>query len=75
MRPSVRLQAGEIEVWRLVHIPSVLCSQRDVSREGIIGAAAIHECSFGLKRCTGKITCTAGGIKNQRSTSAQHVGL
>ncbi len=75
MRPSVCLQAGEVEVWRFVNVPAIFRPQRYVSCEGIVGATPINECSPSLKRCTGEIAGVAGRIKYQRSAAAQHIGL
>jgi len=46
MRPRVRIQNGQIEVGRFVQVAAILCSQRDVPREGVVGATAEQDRSI-----------------------------
>lgn len=76
MRPSVGVQAGEIEIGRLIHVAAILRPQGKVFGEGVVSAGAINERALGFPRCTRKTAAgIAGRIKHEGSAAGKSVRL
>ena len=68
------VECGQAEVRRAVHEAPILRTQRDVSQNREIGAAAVCEHTGGLTlRAWNRSECVAGGIEDQRTSFCQHV--
>jgi len=75
VRPAVGAQGRESEVRILVHKTSIFGAQGQVSRQGIIGAAAVQEGAPSLSAGAGhRPARIAGGIKEQTAAPSQHLG-
>ena len=74
VRPGIRAQACESEIWILINKTSVFRPQRQVSREGIIGSGTVQERASSLIACARHKSATvARGIKDQSTASSERV--
>ena len=74
VRPGIRAQACESEIWILINKTSVFRPQRQVSREGIIGSGTVQERASSLIACARHKSATiARGIKDQTTASSERV--
>lgn len=74
VRPAISFQIRESEVRILVHKTSVLGTQREMARQGIISARTVQEGAFCLSAGAGKRSASvASGIKDQAAAPSERV--
>src|SRR6267143_763936 len=74
--PAISVQSRESEVRILVHKTSVFGTQREMPRQGIIGARSVQEGAFCLSARAGNRSATvAGGIKDQTAAPSERVSF